>query len=361
MPANTFGEIFRITSFGESHGIGVGVVVDGCPAGLELNENDIQPDLDRRKPGQSHITTARSESDTISILSGVFEGKTTGSPIMMMVTNKDQRSQDYDTIKQLIRPSHADYTYNVKYGNRDPRGGGRSSARIMIARVAAGAIAKKFLREKCGMEFLAYTQQVGSIFTDKQPEGVTFEEVESNIIRCPDSETATKMIQLIEEIKADQDSIGGIIQGVIRGVPAGLGEPEFDKLPALLAHAMMSINATKGFEIGSGFSGVTLRGSEHNDIFYTDDNGKVQTKTNYAGGTLGGISSGQDITFRVAIKPVATIAKSQETIDINGNKTTVEGKGRHDPCVLPRAVPIVEAMAALVIIDLYLRNKAENH
>ena len=543
MSANSYGEIFKITTFGESHGKAVGVIVDGCPAGLELNENDIQPDLDRRRPGQSHITTQRDEKDKVEILSGVFEGKTTGTPISLIVFNQDQKSSDYDTLKNLVRPGHADYTYNQKYGNRDPRGGGRSSARIMIARVAAGAIAKKYLKEKLGVEFLAYTEQVGEIifnpdkkdysnfelkterlvlksinfdyltdifkeFTqeitaymfpkpaedisetanfvsqsigknetgknlqlviiDKQtgefigcigihnphlqipefgiwtkksthgnhygkeaakalkawadenldytsikypvdkaniasrkiPESLggvihseytktglsgnilniveyyipgtenkepknsyiktlTSAQIESNIVRCPDPETAQKMIELIEQVRKDEDSIGGIIRGFIRGVPVGLGEPEFDKLPAELAKAMMSINATKGFEIGSGFEGVKLRGSQHNDIFYTNETGQVKTKTNNAGGVLGGISNGQTIDFRVAIKAVATISQAQNTIDRGGNFATVEGKGRHDPCVLPRAVPIVEAMAALVIIDMYLRNQAK--
>jgi len=590
---NTFGNLFRFTTFGESHGAAVGVIVDGCPAGLELDENDIQTDLDRRRPGQSSITTARNEADTVQILSGIFEGKTTGAPIAMMVWNKDHRSQDYEALKKLVRPGHADFTYNQKYGNRDPRGGGRSSARIMIARVAAGAIAKKFLKEKCGMEFLAWTEEVHEVkmkykqdfgnqtfpsvegwqpqadgvvsgsypiragsgseselltypfrvgkaaesktyktlfitipfgknfknlngkeietnsknitlnknarrtihdaiiekcqtenihlislavlhnhahliliaddnwkaqiaqikgyssfilgknlpefkgktwaegcwmeyidsekelseldhyiqnnhlkhsqslgiallkvashfpnvvqnwsalptlkggnnkpklteFTPPTLKGqdnikiseVTPSQIESNIVRCPDPVAAKKMIAVIEQAKKDKDSLGGIIRGVIRGVPAGLGEPEFDKLPALLAHAMMSINATKGFEIGSGFAASNMKGSEHNDIFETDEDGRVTTQTNYAGGVLGGISNGQNIDFRVGIKPVATIGKTQITVDINGVKTEVEGKGRHDPCVLPRAVPIVEAMAAVVMMDLWLQNQS---
>jgi chorismate synthase len=357
MPANTFGEIFRVSTFGESHGKAVGVLVDGCPAGLELSENDIQPDLSRRRPGQSAITTQRDEKDQVQILSGVFEGKTTGVPIMMLVWNQDQKSEDYNNLKDLIRPSHADFTYNSKYGNRDHRGGGRSSARIMIGRVAAGAIAKKFLAQKFGMEFLAFTDQVGSIKAENLNfENITSEQIESNLVRCPDLEAATRMIELIEKVRDEKDSIGGCIRGLIRNCPVGLGEPEFDKLPAVLAHAMLSINATKGFEFGSGFGGVSLRGSEHNDEFYKNSEGKVSTKTNHAGGTLGGISNGQTIDFRVAIKPVATIAKSQSTLDKDRNEVTFEGKGRHDPCVLPRAVPIVEAMAALVIMDLYLRN-----
>jgi len=544
MSANSYGEIFKITTFGESHGKAVGVIVDGCPAGVALSEGDIQPDLDRRRPGQSHITTQRDEKDRVEILSGVFEGKTTGTPISLIVFNQDQKSNDYDALKNLVRPGHADYTYNQKYGNRDPRGGGRSSARIMIARVAAGAIAKKFLKEKLGVEFLAYTESVGDIkmendairtlkgltinterlsliptsfkffdqiyaeftseittymypapyknedvlagylnegidsqikgkniqliitnkftgefygrvflqgidsptpefgiwikksahskgygreavlglklwaddnlqfdyllypvdrrntqsekialalggalkreFTEVNDSGkllefkeyrilpknnpvnsiyksyddVTQAQIESNIVRCPDPETAEKMIKLIEQVRKDEDSIGGVIRGLIRNLPIGLGEPEFDKLPAELAKAMMSINATKGFEIGSGFEGTKLRGSQHNDIFYTDKNGNVKTKTNHSGGVLGGISNGQTIDFRVAIKPVATISQAQDTIDKDGKKVVVEGKGRHDPCVLPRAVPIVEAMAALVIMDMYLRNQA---
>lgn len=388
MSANSYGEIFKISTFGESHGKAVGVVVDGCPAGLALSEADIQPDLDRRRPGQSHITTQRDEKDRVEILSGVFEGKTTGTPISLIVFNQDQKSSDYDALKNLVRPGHADYTYNQKYGNRDPRGGGRSSARIMIARVAAGAIAKKFLKEKLGVEFLAYTESVGEIkmdynsfyrnnrdatlnnsssLTREQLDAstqddfinrITSSQIEANIVRCPDPETAEKMIKLIEQVRKDEDSIGGVIRALIRNVPVGLGEPEFDKLPAELAKAMMSINATKGFEIGSGFEGTKLRGSQHNDIFYTDETGKVKTKTNHAGGVLGGISNGQTIDFRVAIKPVATISQPQDTIDKEGKKVVVEGKGRHDPCVLPRAVPIVEAMAALVIMDMYLRNRA---
>jgi len=566
---NTFGNLFRFTTFGESHGKAVGVIVDGCPAGLELAEKDIQKDLDRRRPGQSSITTPRNEKDKIEILSGVFEGKTTGAPIAMMVWNKDQRSQDYEAMKNLIRPGHADFTYNQKYGVRDPRGGGRSSARIMIARVAAGAIAKKFLREKCGMEFLAWTEEVhgvkmeyssypiplgraektaiaelthpfgadsdselellsrpfkaGKLAENKTyknlfitipfgknfknlngkeaetnsknitlnknarevlhnaiiqkcqaedfnlvslailhdhahliliandnwknqiaqikdyssftlgktlpeyrgktwAEGcwveyintekellqldhyiqnnhlkhnqklgiklskvashfpsivqnwtdlptlkewdnntninfITSHQIEANPVRCPDPKAAKKMIAEIEQAKKDKDSLGGVVHGLIKNVPTGLGEPEFDKLPALLAYAMMSINATKGFEIGSGFEATKMKGSEHNDIFETDENRKFITKTNYAGGVLGGISNGQNIDFRVAIKPVATIGKVQQTVDKNGVKTEVEGKGRHDPCVLPRAVPIVEAMAAVVMMDLWLANK----
>jgi chorismate synthase len=555
MPANTFGEMFRITTFGESHGDGIGVVVDGCPAGLEISEVDIQAELDRRRPGQSHITTDRNEADKVKILSGIYNGKTTGTPIAMVVFNTDQRSHDYNALQDLYRPGHSDFTYQQKYQNRDPRGGGRSSARIMIGRVVAGAIAKKFLKEKLGVEFLAYTSQVGEIgvgdlkrnFTNfelstqrlilkainfdyledifaeftpevtrfmfpkpadkisetaefisgavsanqrgedlqlvildkdtgeflgccgvhdphaktpefgiwlkksahrkgcgreamtalkvwadqnldydyikypvdranissrKIPESlggvvqseykhtgmggqnldlveyhiikdrnkesalksiyetVTSDQIEANIVRCPDPEVAQKMIELIEKAKTEKDSLGGVITGVIRGLPVGLGEPEFDKFPALLAHAMLSINATKGFEIGSGFEGTKLKGSEHNDEFVKNDNpssygttplegakysSSITTKTNHAGGVLGGITNGQTVYFKVAFKPVATIGKSQKTLDNNGNEVIVVGKGRHDPCVLPRAVPIVEAMSALVAIDLYLR------
>jgi len=547
MSGNSFGKFFKITTFGESHGKAVGVVIDGCPSNLELSEKDIQPELDRRRPGQSKITTTRDEKDQVEILSGIYQGKTTGSPISLIVYSKDQRSQDYDKIKEVFRPSHADFTFQKKYGHRDPRGGGRTSARIMIARVAAGAIAKKYLKQKLGLECLAYTQQIGDIrlpeanynlkdfcleserlilkpisfeyleeiyknFTEKitqylvidilppkhisetaefiasaiskhtqgseltfvvttkdknefvgltslqnanskeisfglwvkekaqnkgyaseflkttkkfaeknlnpekfvyrvekrnlasqklakklkgkliqeyseigkntgrkfnwmifdlpiesesnkelknkKPlyEKVTLEQIESNIVRCPDQKIAQKMIRLIESIKKEQDSIGGVIQGVIRKVPIGLGEPEFDKLPAVLAKAMMSINAVKGFEIGSGFAGSKMKGSQHNDLFIKNQQGKIITKTNHAGGVLGGVSNGNSIHFKVAIKPVATISKTQETIDKNGNKTKIEGKGRHDPCVLPRAVPIVEAMSALVMMDLYLAN-----
>jgi chorismate synthase len=545
MPANTFGEMFRITSFGESHGDGIGVVVDGCPAGLEISEVDIQAELDRRRPGQSHITTDRNEADKVKILSGIYNGKTTGTPIAMVVFNTDQRSHDYNALQDLYRPGHSDFTYQQKYQNRDPRGGGRSSARIMIGRVAAGAIAKKFLKEKLGVEFLAYTSQVGEIgvgdtkrdFTNfelstqrlllkaisfdylddifaeftpevtrfmfpkpadkisetaefisgaisanqkgedlqlvildkdngeflgccgvhnphtktpefgiwlkksahgkgygreamtalkvwadqnldygyikypvdkanissrKIPESlggvvqseykhtgmggqdldlveyhiikdissentlksllplyetVTSDQIEANIVRCPDPEVATKMIELIEKAKAEKDSLGGVITGVIRGLPVGLGEPEFDKFPALLAHAMLSINATKGFEIGSGFAGTKLKGSQHNDEFVKSSNQtEITTKTNHAGGVLGGITNGQTVYFDVAFKPVATIGKPQKTLNNQGKEVVVEGKGRHDPCVLPRAVPIVEAMSALVVMDLYLRN-----
>jgi chorismate synthase len=360
MAGNTFGQLFRITTFGESHGGAVGVVIDGCPPHIEITEEEIQKELDRRKPGQSAITTPRKEQDIIHILSGVFEGKTTGTPILLLAHNMDTRSEDYGNLIESYRPGHADYTYDAKYGIRNWKGSGRASARETLARVAAGAIAKKYLKEKLGIEFLSYVEQVGNITTTIDFNRVTKEEVESNIVRCPQQKTAEAMIQLIEEIKNEGDSIGGVIRGVIKNVPAGLGEPVFDKLPADLAKAMMSINATKGFEYGSGFDGTKLRGSQHNDEFYTDENNKVQTRTNNAGGTLGGISNGQTIYFRIAFKPVSTISKKQNTINKQKRAIELEAKGRHDPCVLPRAVPIVDAMSALVIMDHYLRHKAQN-
>lgn len=360
MAGNTFGQLFRITTFGESHGGAVGVVVDGCPPNVDISEEEIQKDLDRRKPGQSAITTPRKEEDKIHILSGIVDGKTTGTPILLIAYNKDVKSEDYADLKNLFRPGHADYTFQMKYGIRDYKGSGRASARETLARVAAGAIAKKYLKNILGIEFLSYVEQVGPIKTSVNYESVTNEQIESTIIRCPDIEVAEKMIGLVEEVRDDGDSIGGVIKGVIKNVPVGLGEPVFDKLPADLAKAMMSINATKGFEFGSGFAGVQLRGSQHNDIFYTDTNGKIRTKTNNAGGTLGGISFGETIHFRVAFKPVSTIKKKQQTIDKDKNNVEMEASGRHDPCVLPRAVPIVDAMGALVIMDHYLRHKAQN-
>jgi chorismate synthase len=360
MSGNIFGQSFRISTFGESHGGAVGVVIDGCPPNLEISESDIQPELDRRKPGQSRITTPRSEQDTIKILSGVFEGKTTGTPILMLAFNKDANSSDYNNLKDLYRPSHADFTYHKKYSNRDWRGSGRASARETLARVAAGAIAKKYLKQKAGIEFISYVEQVGNIKTEIDYSSVSPSLVEGNIIRCPDQKTAEKMIALVESIKAEGDSIGGIIKGVIKNTPAGLGEPVFDKLHAELGKAMLSINAVKGFEIGSGFEGVKLKGSQHNDPFVADDNKKIRTKTNNAGGVLGGISTGEDIVFRVAFKPVATISKEQQTVTMSGESVKLQAAGRHDPCVLPRAVPIVDAMAALVIMDLYLRADITN-
>jgi chorismate synthase len=358
MSGNSFGKIFKITTCGESHGGAVGVIIDGCPAGLEITEEEIQLELDRRKPGQSSITSPRKEEDKIHILSGIFEGITTGTPILLLAYNSDMRPEDYEALKKVYRPSHADYTYEMKYGRRDFRGSGRASARETLARVAAGAIAKKYLKQKLNIEILSYVEQVGNIRTELNynDKDVTLDNIEKNIIRCPDQVTATKMIELIEKIKNTGDSIGGIIRGVIKHVPAGLGEPVFDKISADLGKAMLSINAVKGFDIGSGFEGVTLRGSEHNDEFMIENN-KIKMKTNYAGGTLGGISSGEDIYFRVAFKPVSTISKEQKTVSTDHEAVSLKAAGRHDPCVLPRAVPIVDAMSALVIMDHYLRNK----
>lgn len=360
MAGNSFGELFKITTFGESHGGAVGVVVDGCPPGLEICEGDIQRELDRRKPGQSDITTPRKEEDSIHILSGVFEGFTTGTPIMMLAYNKDTRSEDYNHLHKLFRPSHADFTYLSKYGLRDWRGSGRASARETLGRVAAGAIAQKFLKESLGIEMLSYVEQVGDIQSKVDYETVSADQIEKNIIRCPDQDAATKMIDLVRAVQADGDSIGGIIRGVIRNVQPGLGEPVFDKLHADLGKAMLSINAVKGFEIGLGFNAVHLRGSQHNDPFTVNAAGEVSTRTNNAGGVLGGISTGSTITFRVAFKPVATIAKEQDTVTLEGEPTKLAASGRHDPCVLPRAVPIVDAMAALVMADHVLRDKAQN-
>jgi chorismate synthase len=357
MAGSTFGELFRVTTFGESHGGGVGCVVDGCPAGLELSEGDIQSELDRRKPGQSDLTTPRKEEDTIAILSGVFQGRTTGTPIMMMAKNRDVRSEDYENLKNLFRPSHADFTFEKKYGLRDWRGSGRASARETLARVAAGAIAQKYLREKLGVECISFVQQVGEIATDIPPSTVSRSAIENSLVRCPEPHIAARMEELIRTVTAESDSIGGIIRGVIRNVPVGLGEPVFDKLHADLGKAMLSINAAKGFDIGLGFAAVTLRGSQHNDPFTVKD-GVVAPSKNDAGGVLGGISTGEDLVFRVAFKPVSTIGKPQNTATSDGKLTTVAASGRHDPCVLPRAVPIVDAMAALVIMDHYLRNNA---
>lgn len=358
MAGNSSGQLFRITTCGESHGGAVAVIIDGCPPGLSLSEADIQPDLDRRKPGQSAITTPRDEKDLIHILSGVFAGKTTGTPILLLAYNADMRPEDYSELKKLYRPSHADFTYQQKYNLRDFRGSGRASARETLARVAAGAVAKKYLQEYLHIEILSYVEQVGDIRTDIDYQSVSKEAIDANIIRCPDTEVAAKMIDLINAVKDSGDSIGGVIKGVIRHVPSGLGEPVFDKLSADLGKAMLSINAVKGFEIGSGFAGVSMRGSEHNDLFLVED-GQVKIKSNYAGGTLGGISTGADIYFRVAFKPVATISQEQQTVDLENRNISFSGTGRHDPCVLPRAVPIVDAMSALVIMDHYLRHKAQ--
>lgn len=352
---NSYGTLFRISTFGESHGPAIGVMIDGCPAGLELDESFIQAELNRRKPGQSKITTQRKEDDAVQILSGVFEGKTTGTPLAMVIQNQDQRSKDYSHIQDTFRPSHADYTYEAKYGVRDYRGGGRSSARETAARVAAGAVAKLLLR-KSGVEIQAYVSQVGSILA---PDYTTLDlsQTESNLVRCPDTATAEKMIALIDQVRLERDTIGGVVTCVIKNTPVGLGEPVFDKLHAELGKAMLSINAVKGFEYGSGFGGVTLRGSQHNDAFYKEGD-RIRTRTNYSGGIQGGISNGEDIYFKVAFKPVATIMQDQISVDKEGNEATVSGKGRHDPCVVPRAVPIVEAMAALVLADFLLRAKA---
>lgn len=359
MAGNSFGQLFKITTFGESHGGAVGVVVDGCPPGLSISREDIQKELDRRKPGQSSITSPRKEQDEIHILSGVFEGKTTGTPILLIAYNKDIRPEDYANLVETFRPGHADYTYHTKYGIRNWMGSGRASARETLARVAAGTIAQKYLKEKFNIEFISYVEQVGDIRTEIDFNKVTKEQVESNIVRCPDPDIAARMISLIEEVKKEGDSIGGVIRGVIRNVPAGLGEPVFDKIPSDLARAMLSINATKGFELGSGFAGVKMRGSVHNDEFYLHE-GNIRTRTNYAGGTLGGITTGEDIYFRVAFKPVSTIMKKQRTVNKDNKEVELEAKGRHDPCVLPRAVPIVDAMGALVIMDHLLRHKAQN-
>jgi chorismate synthase len=352
--SNSFGKIFKVTTFGESHGPAIGVTIDGCPAGLAIDESFIQSELDRRKPGQSKITTQRKEDDTFKILSGVFEGKSTGTPIAIVIENQDQRSKDYSHIAETFRPSHADYTYEAKYGVRDYRGGGRSSARETAARVAAGAIAKLILRN-FNVDIQAYVSQVGEIKAPHYSK-LDLSLTENNIVRCPHEETAQQMINFIDQIRLDRDTIGGLVTCVIKNTPVGIGEPVFDKLHAALGMAMLGINAVKGFEYGSGFEGVKLRGSAHNDEFYKEGN-RIRTKTNHSGGVQGGISNGEDIYFNVAFKPVATIMQDQATVDKNGNETTVSGKGRHDPCVLPRAVPIVEAMAALVIVDFILRSK----
>lgn len=352
--SNSYGTLFKITTFGESHGPAIGVIIDGCPAGLEIDETFIQSELDRRKPGQSKITTQRKEDDAFKILSGVFDGKSTGTPIALVIENQDQRSKDYSHIAETFRPSHADYTYEAKYGNRDYRGGGRSSARETAARVAAGAIAKLLL-QRSAIQIQAYVSKVGEIQAPPYTQ-LDLSATEENIVRCPDPTTAAKMIDLIDQVRLDRDTIGGLVTCVIKNAPVGLGEPVFDKLHAELGKAMLSINAVKGFEYGSGFQGVALRGSEHNDEFYNDE-GRIRTRTNFSGGIQGGISNGEDIYFNVAFKPVATIMQDQNTVDKSGNEATVSGKGRHDPCVLPRAVPIVEAMAALVLADFLLRNK----
>ena len=351
-----YGKIFQISTFGESHGAAVGVVVTGCPAGVDFDMDFIQSELDRRKPGQSRITTQRKEADSVEVVSGVFEGKTTGTPIAMLVWNGDQRSKDYSHIADQFRPSHADFTYQEKYGIRDYRGGGRSSARETVARVAAGALAKLVLKQ-LGVKITAYVSQVGTLKLTTPVEELDLAVAETNAVRCPDATLAEEMFTYIDEIRKQGDSVGGVVSAYITGCPVGLGEPVFDKLHAELGKAMLSINAVKGFEYGSGFDGVELRGSQHNDIIVKDEAGKVSTVTNHSGGIQGGISNGEPIYFRVGFKPVATIMQDQDSLNESGEKIVVSGKGRHDPCVVPRAVPIVEAMSAIVLLDFYLRNR----
>ncbi len=352
---NTFGNIFRLTSFGESHGEAVGGVIDGCPPGIELDFDFIQSELDRRRPGQSHITTSRKESDKVQFLSGVFEGKTTGTPIGFIVKNENQKSSDYDELKNLFRPSHADYTYQQKYGIRDYRGGGRSSARETISRVVAGAIAKLCL-QKLGISICAYTSQVGDIKLDADYRQYDLSKVENTQVRCPDPQKAEEMTEYIRKVQSEGDTIGGVVTCVIQNTPVGLGEPVFGKLHTALGNAMLSINAAKGFEYGSGFD-VSRKGSELNDPF-VNENGKITTATNHSGGIQAGISNGEDIYFRVAFKPVPTILIEQQTVDLEGNQTLLKNRGRHDACVLPRVVPVVESMAAMVILDYYLLARA---
>ncbi len=354
---NSFGNLFRITTWGESHGGGVGVVVDGCPPRIRLTESDVQPDLDRRRPGQSRITTPRKESDTVQILSGTFEGLTLGTPILLWVKNEDFRPEAYSEMATKYRPSHADYTYQAKYGIRAWPGGGRTSARETIGRVAGGAIARKILRERWGVEVLACVTQVKEVVASVDPELFSSEQVEANIVRCPEADIAEKMISVIEQARTEGDTVGGVILGVARGVPVGWGEPVFDRLEADLGKAMLSLPASKGFEIGSGFSGVTLTGTQHNDPIRRID-GRIRTTSNRSGGIQGGISNGETIYFRVAFKPVATVMQEQLTVDLGGEETTLKGRGRHDPCVLPRAVPMVEAMTALVLLDHAMRQSA---
>lgn len=350
MAGNTFGNLFKLTTFGESHGEAIGGIIDGCPAGLEIDFNEVAIDMARRKPGQSKITTQRKEPDQVKFLSGIFEGKTTGTSIGFIIENTNQKPKDYSHIKDVYRPSHADFTYDKKYGHRDYRGGGRTSARETACRVAAGSIAKQLLT---GIKINAFVSSVGAIYIDKPYQELDFSTIESNVVRCPDEEVAHKMISKIEEIKKAGNTIGGTVMCVLQNVPIGLGEPVFDKLHAQLGKAMLSINAVKGFEYGAGFCSTTMKGSEHNDLFNKDGT----TKTNLSGGIQGGISNGMDIYFRVAFKPVATLIQKQKALDMQGNIVDMQGKGRHDPCVVPRAVPIVEAMAALVLADFYLLNK----
>lgn len=356
MAGDTFGKLFTLTTFGESHGEAIGGIIDGCPAGLQFDINFIQSEVDRRRPGQSSIVTQRQETDKVEFLSGVFEGKTTGAPIGFIVRNENQKIKDYEHIVDIYRPSHADYTYDIKYGTRDYRGGGRSSARETVSRVVAGAVAKLILKQY-NITIHAYTSQVGDIQLLKEYHSLDFAKTDTNSVRCPDELIAATMIQRIEQIRKAGDTIGGTISCIIKGTPVGLGEPVFDKLHADLGKAMLSINAVKGFEYGSGFEGTKMKGSEHNDRFITKEN-KIRTNSNYSGGIQGGISNGEDIFFKVAFKPVATIMQKQTTVNSKGETVEMIGKGRHDPCVLPRAVPIVEAMAALVIADHLLRNKS---
>ncbi len=356
MAGNTYGQIFKITTFGESHGRAIGLILDGCPAGLEIDESFVQQELARRRPGQSKIVTQRKEADRVEFLSGIFEGATTGTPIAMVIYNADARSKDYSHIADKFRPSHADFTYHAKWGRRDYRGGGRSSARETAARVAGGAIAKLLLRQE-GIDVKAYVSQVGHLRLQRGYQDLDLSQIESNPVRCPDGGMAAEMEAFIKEVRKAGDTVGGVVNAVITGCPPGLGEPAFDKLHADLAKAMLSINACKGFEYGSGFEGVSMRGSAHNDRFHTED-GQIVTDTNHSGGIQGGISNGMDIYFRLAFKPVATIVPAQESVNEAGEAVTVEGKGRHDPCVVPRAVPIVEAMAALTLADHLLRQRS---
>ena len=355
---NSFGKLFTITTWGESHGGTIGVVIDGCPPGLPLSEADIQPDLDRRRPGQSDIVTPRKESDTVTILSGLFEGRTTGTPLTMMVPNADQRPQHYGEMRDKFRPSHADFTYQQKYGLRDHQGGGRSSARETIGRVAAAAVARKILRLAGGVEIRAFITRIHDIAMPETDAFPSLEEIEASPVRCPHADTAARMVERIKEVKKKGDSVGGVIEARVRGLPPGLGEPVFDRLEADLAKAMLSLPATKAFEIGSGFSGTFLTGSQHNDPFESSDQGP-RPATNRAGGVLGGISTGAELVFRTAFKPTATILQKQRTVDLEGRDTELMGRGRHDPCVLPRAVPIVEAMTAIVLIDHWMRHQAQ--
>jgi chorismate synthase len=355
---NSFGHLFRVTTFGESHGAAVGVVIDGCPPRVRVSAEDIQRDLDRRRPGQSSLTSPRAETDRCQILSGIFEGRTLGTPIALLVPNEDARSKDYSEMERTYRPSHADYTYDAKYGIRDHRGGGRTSARETVGRVAAGAVARCMLCELAGVEVVTYVVQVKDIRANVDPETVTLEQVEASPSRCPDPEAAARISDLILEAKERGDSVGGVVECVARGVPVGLGEPVFDRLEADLAKAVMSLPASKGFEVGSGFAGTRLFGSEHNDEFYLDESGRVRTRTNNSGGVQGGISNGENIVLRVGFKPTATILREQKTVNKLGEETTLTARGRHDPCVLPRAVPMVESMVLLVLADHWLRNRA---